>query len=110
MCARIGPILRHQSLRGESENDPGEAVIRNPALPNKAIVGSPLGVTLLFGLLFGAIGSAYIVYGKRHFEPSYVVAGFALIVYPYFVSSALLTLLIGIVLILLPIARQREWF
>jgi hypothetical protein len=67
-------------------------------------------VTLFFGLLFGAIGTAYILYGKRQFETGYLIAGFALVLYPYFVSSALLTVLVGVVLILLPIAKQRGWF
>lgn len=68
------------------------------------------GVTLLFGLVFGAIGSAYIIYGKRQVEAWYMVFGFALVVYPYFVSNALLTVLIGVLLVLAPIAKQREWF
>ncbi len=65
---------------------------------------------LFFGLLFGVIGSAYLLYGKREYDVWFIVTGLALIVYPYFVSSVLLTLLVGAVLVLLPIGRRREWF
>ena len=67
-------------------------------------------MTLLLGLVFGVIGSAYIVYGKRQHEPWFLVIGFALIIYPYFISSALLTILVGVILILLPVAKHKEWF
>ena len=67
-------------------------------------------VTLVFGLVFGVIGSAFMLYGRRQHEPWYLVIGFALIIYPYFISSALLTLLIGALLVLLSIGKQREWF
>ncbi len=67
-------------------------------------------MTLLLGLVFGVIGSAYIVYGKRQHEPWFLVMGFALVIYPYFISSALLTILVGALLGLLPIAKHREWF
>ena len=67
-------------------------------------------MTLVLDLLFGAIGGAYLLYGKRQFEPWYIVIGAALIIYPYFISNPLLTLLVGALLILLPIAKQREWF
>jgi hypothetical protein len=66
-------------------------------------------LTLLFGIIFGAIGSAYIVYGRRQMEAWFFVSGFALIIYPYFVTNAFLTLLIGAVLMFLPIAKHREW-
>ena len=61
-------------------------------------------------MLFGAIGGGYIAYGRRQMEPWFFVGGFALIVYPYFVGSAVLTLLIGAVLMLLPVAKHRGWF
>lgn len=66
-------------------------------------------MTLIFGLLFGIIGSSYMLYGRRQSEPWYLVVGLALIVYPYFIDNAILTLLVGAVLVLLPIAKQKEW-
>ena len=49
-------------------------------------------MTLLFGLVFGAIGSAYILYGGRQHEAWFFVIGFVLILYPYFIANAFLTL------------------
>ena len=51
-----------------------------------------------------------MLYGRRQHEPWYLVIGFALIVYPYFVTGVFLTLLIGALLLLLSIGKQREWF
>jgi hypothetical protein len=53
-------------------------------------------VTLALAVLFGALGSGYLVYGKRESEARFLVAGFILIVYPYFVSSAAASAIIGI--------------
>ena len=51
-----------------------------------------------------------MLYGRRQHEPWYLVIGFALIIYPYFISGVFLTLLIGALLLLLSIGKQREWF
>jgi cell division protein FtsL len=64
-------------------------------------------MTLLFGLLFGAVGTVYFVYGKRTHEPMFLVVGFALVIYPYFVTNVALTLLIGAILAAIPIARHK---
>ena len=64
---------------------------------------------LLFGIFFGVIGSAYILYGKRQYEPWYIVTGFLLIIYPYFVSNVFIVLLVGAALVLVPVAKQQEW-
>lgn len=53
---------------------------------------------LFFGILFGAIGSGYLLYAKRVYSASFAVAGFLLIVFPYFISSAMAVLLVGAVL------------
>lgn len=62
------------------------------------------------GLLYGLIGSAYLVYGKRQGETWFIFAGFILLIFPYFISNGLLTVLVGTVLMLLPIARVNDWF
>ena len=65
---------------------------------------------LFVSILFGVVGSAYLVYGKRQGEVWFIVAGFALIIFPYFVSGVFLTLLVGAVLLVFPIAKRNEWF
>ena len=65
---------------------------------------------LFLSILFGVIGSAYLLYGKRQGEAWFILAGFALIIFPYFVSGLLLTLLVGVLFLLFPIAKHNEWF
>ncbi len=61
---------------------------------------------LFLSVVVGLIGSAYILYGRRQYEPWFIACGFALVAYPYFVSDTLITLLIGAVLALLPILMR----
>jgi len=55
--------------------------------------------TALFGaILFGAIGLAAFVHGKRQSLAAPMILGVALMVFPYFVSEALPEFLVGIAL------------
>jgi hypothetical protein len=58
--------------------------------------------TILWSILFGAIGMGYFVYGKNEKKFVPLVCGVSLCAFPYFVSSVLWTLLIGIALTLAP--------
>lgn len=62
----------------------------------------PGTATLLWGMLFGAIGTGYFIYGKKQAMIVPLLCGIALIVYPWFVSGAWLTLIIGVVLCAIP--------
>jgi hypothetical protein len=62
----------------------------------------PGTATLIWGMLFGAIGVGYFVYGKRQAMIVPLVCGIGLMVYPWFVSGALLTVVVGIVLMVVP--------
>lgn len=57
---------------------------------------------ILWGLLFGSIGLGFLIYGRRQRRVVPLVCGLALMMYPYFVSSTLLLVLIGVVLIAIP--------
>jgi hypothetical protein len=57
---------------------------------------------LLIGLLCGAIGMAYIAYGKRQTKFAPLLSGIALCAYPYFVDGWLWLIGIGAVLMVLP--------
>ena len=57
---------------------------------------------LVWGMLFGAIGIGYFVYGKRQSAFLPLLCGFGLMIFPYFVSSTLWLVLIGAVLMVLP--------
>ena len=67
-------------------------------------------MSLFISLLFGAIGGVYLAYARRVHEADFLVCGVALIVYPYFFSSVLLIVIIGVVIAMIPIARRRGWF
>ena len=58
--------------------------------------------TLIWGIVFGSVGMAYLVYGKKRQKLGAFIAGLALCIYPYFVNSAWLTALIGLALICVP--------
>ena len=58
--------------------------------------------TLYWGLLFGSIGLAFFVYGKKQQAFVPLLCGLALMVFPYFVSNTLLLVAVGGVLVILP--------
>lgn len=66
-------------------------------------------MTLFLGLLFGSIGGVYLFLARREHSVEYLICGFVLVVYPYFLSSPLLIILVGAVLAAFPIARAKEW-
>ena len=57
---------------------------------------------LLWGVVFGSVGLAYFVYGKkqRRFVP--LLCGIALMAFPYFMSNTVLLVVVGLVLSLVP--------
>lgn len=57
---------------------------------------------LMWGILFGSIGIGYLIYGKKQRHALAFVTGFLLIIFPYFVSSAMLMVVLGTLLVALP--------
>ncbi len=66
--------------------------------------------TLVFGVLFGAVGGVYIALGRKNYDPTYLITGVALIFYPYFFSNAIVIVIIGAILTSIPVARAKGWF
>jgi hypothetical protein len=58
--------------------------------------------TLAIGILTGAVGMGYFIYGKRQTKFAPLLAGMMLCVYPYFVDSVLWLVVIGVVLMAAP--------
>lgn len=58
--------------------------------------------TLLWGVLFGAVGLGFFVYGKKQRAIVPLVCGLALMVFPYFVSGPFLLIAIGVALMAIP--------
>jgi hypothetical protein len=50
---------------------------------------------LFLSLITSGIGFVLFIYGKKQERPPQLVAGLALMVYPYFVSSLLMNMLVG---------------
>ena len=57
---------------------------------------------LVFGLIFSCIGFGFFLYGKNQRAPVPLVCGLALMIYPYFVSSTVVLVIIGVVLMAIP--------
>ena len=58
--------------------------------------------TLLWGVVFGAIGSGFFIYGKRQGSLVPLVCGIALMVFPYFIANAWGTFAVGALLMAIP--------
>ena len=58
--------------------------------------------TLLLGMLFGAIGVGYSLYGRRQRAPVPLASGVLLMLFPFFVPNAWVLFLIGAALTALP--------
>jgi hypothetical protein len=57
---------------------------------------------LLCGVLFSAIGLGFFIYGKRQHAPVPLACGLVLMVFPYFVSSVWVMVLVGAALMAIP--------
>ena len=58
--------------------------------------------TLFWGILFGAIGLGFFVYGKKQQAIVTLASGLALMVFPYFVSGTWLLIATGAALTAIP--------
>lgn len=57
---------------------------------------------IFWGVLFGAIGLAMLLYGRKQRAPVPLVCGAAMMVVPYAISDPSLLLAVGIVLVVIP--------
>jgi hypothetical protein len=53
-------------------------------------------------LIFGSIGLAFFVYGKRQRAIVPLACGLGLMIFPYFVSNTLVLVAVGVVLVVIP--------
>jgi hypothetical protein len=58
--------------------------------------------SLIWGVIFGAVGLAYFVFGKRQQRFVPLFCGIGLMAFPYFVSNTVLLVIIGLVLSVIP--------
>lgn len=57
---------------------------------------------LVWGMLFGAIGLGYFLYGKKQRAVVPLVVGIALFIFPYFISSTVVLVIVGAVIVAVP--------
>ena len=57
---------------------------------------------LLGGGVFGSVGLAYFVYGKKQQRFVPLLCGIALMAFPYFISNTVLLVVVGLVLSAVP--------
>ena len=58
--------------------------------------------SLVVGIIAGAIGVGYFIYGKRQAKFTPLLAGVLLCIYPYFTDSLLWLSVIGLALVVAP--------
>jgi hypothetical protein len=58
--------------------------------------------SLLWGLIFGAIGFGFFIYGKKEQAIVPLLCGLALMIFPYFVSNTFILVAVGVVLMAIP--------
>lgn len=57
---------------------------------------------LIWGMLFGAIGLGYFMYGKKQRAVVPLFVGIALFIFPYFISNIYMLVAVGAGLVALP--------
>ncbi|NNM61445.1 MAG: hypothetical protein HKM03_04690 [Steroidobacteraceae bacterium] len=62
---------------------------------------------LLWGLLFGSIGTGYFIYGKKQHSPVPLFCGLVLILYTFAVSNPYLLVGIGVTVSAIPYFLRR---
>ena len=57
---------------------------------------------LIWGMLFGAIGFGYFLYGKKQKASIPLCVGIVLCVFPYFIANVYVLVGVGVILVAIP--------
>jgi hypothetical protein len=57
---------------------------------------------LLWGMLFGAIGFGFFLYGKKQKAVVPLITGIVLCVFPYFIANVYALVIVGVILMAIP--------
>ncbi len=68
----------------------------------KSMLGSFSLSWIIVAGLFGIIGMAYFMYGKKSLRYIFLICGIVLMVYPYFVTRTLYMVIVGVVVSAVP--------
>ncbi len=58
--------------------------------------------SLIWGMIFGTIGSAFFIYGKKRSALIPLLSGAILFFIPYFISNTVMLIIVGIIFMALP--------
>jgi hypothetical protein len=58
--------------------------------------------SLLLGVLFGSVGLGFVIYGRKQHTIVPLLCGLALMLVPYFITSAVLLFVVGLTLVAVP--------
>ena len=62
---------------------------------------------LMWGMIFGAIGFGFFIYGKKQKAIIPLISGIGLMVFPYFISNIFILVATGVVFVALPFILKR---
>ncbi|MDN5280400.1 MAG: hypothetical protein PWR01_4365 [Clostridiales bacterium] len=57
---------------------------------------------LILSMIWGAFGAGYFIFGKKQSRAVFLLCGIGLCVFPYFIPSAFVSFVVGLILCLLP--------
>lgn len=57
---------------------------------------------LMWGVLFGAIGFGFFLYGRKQKSVVPLITGIALSVVPYFIANVYVLVMVGVILVAIP--------
>ena len=60
------------------------------------------GTSMMLGMIWGAIGTGFFIYGKKQSRAAYLLCGIGLCLLPLFVSSVLYNAIFGTILTIAP--------
>ena len=59
-------------------------------------------MNLMVGLITGAFGLGYFIYGRKQTKMIFLATGIVLMIYPYLLSNIVALTIAGVILLLLP--------
>ncbi len=66
-----------------------------------------MGLELIFDLLIGTIGFAYLIYGKKDTNFNFIIFGIILMSYSFFIQNIFFSIILGIIFTISPFVTDK---
>lgn len=101
-------MKKAQKMSYDGQMETAEELMGQEASTNKSKVKEEDdGISYMFTLMvFGSIGTGYFLYGKKASKFVFLFSGIALCVFPIFIASATINIILGVICIILPFKIQ----